>query len=87
MIGADLLAGEVDRHELGPVGQLDHHPVERLDAQIHQADGQTLGLLPRLRVGQPVSAVDERLLVRVDIGRPVEKVPEAQARSTSRRRR
>ena len=44
--GADLLAGEVDRHELGPVGQLDHHPVQRLDPQVHQTDGQPLGRSP-----------------------------------------
>ena len=76
--GADLLAGEVGRHELGPVGQLDHHPVERLDAQVHQADGQPLGLLPGLGVGEPVLPVDESLLVRVDVGRPVEQIAEGQ---------
>jgi hypothetical protein len=74
----DLLAGEIDRHKLGPIGQLDHHPVEGLDAQVHEADGQALGILPDLAVGESGLRVDKSLFVRVDIGCPVEEVPKSQ---------
>ena len=76
--GPDLLTGEVDGHELGPVGQLDHHPVERLDTQIDQPDGQAFGVLARLGVGEARLPVDEGFLVRMDVGSPVEEIPESQ---------
>lgn len=59
------LQPEPDEHELGAVGELDHHPVAPPDPQSAQSGGDAVGLRVELRVGPAPVAVDHRDALRV----------------------
>ena len=65
---ADLLQGEIEDHELSHVGQLQHDPVERLEAERGQVAREVVTLAIDVRIGEAPLAVDQR----ETIGKPLE---------------
>src|SRR4030043_2023777 len=76
----NFLDGEIGEDELVPVGDLNEYPVPGGNTKIHQANGQSVCLIPGLLKGKPLLFIHKGLLIGIDVSCLVQKVTESQTR-------